>query len=204
MVSIYDNTSKELMEALESHFECFRLSSIPGTVDLLTSCSNNVHSRDQFRKYNSAILPGMTSYAPPPSISLFSLISYFISFLFLSSFLRAQAVRRTLNSLPINSQSYSPSPYCDQSIFSFDERAISSSEKPRAFPETPIKVHSRKSGSLKFKVGPPPSLRTPPKGKRIASYIFHPHHPFMIAVHQNFVQPAVVNFHAKLSDVDLS
>ncbi|KAI8913334.1 De-etiolated protein 1 Det1-domain-containing protein [Gorgonomyces haynaldii] len=66
----------------------------------------------------------------------------------------AQAYRRILAALPWNAQSFTFSPYFDQDLFSYDEKLINASDRPRQSAELPCKFYCRKTGVLKFKLDP--------------------------------------------------
>lgn len=46
------------------------------------------------------------------------------------------------------------SPYLDHRLFSYEEKWISSMERPKACGEGPIAFHGREDGTLKFKIHP--------------------------------------------------
>ena len=50
-----------------------------------------------------------------------------------------EARKRVLAQLPISAQSYSPSPFLDLSLFSYDDKWVSVMERPKACGEHPIR-----------------------------------------------------------------
>ncbi|XP_058105205.1 light-mediated development protein DET1 isoform X5 [Magnolia sinica] len=112
-----------------------------------------------------------------------------------------QFVKKLMASLPFSCQSQSPSPYFDQSLFRFDEKLISATDRHRQSTEHPIKFISRRQpNSLKFKIKPgfeigPEAGEVVARPKRISSFLFHPILPLALSVQQTFMQPSVVNIH---------
>ncbi|PJF19116.1 hypothetical protein PSACC_01089 [Paramicrosporidium saccamoebae] len=62
------------------------------------------------------------------------------------------AAKRLLLSLPYSPQTYSESPYLDPSIFRFDERSVSSSERQRSAADFPVRFFSRRSDRVAFRL----------------------------------------------------
>ncbi|CAN6463762.1 unnamed protein product [Victoria cruziana] len=109
----------------------------------------------------------------------------------------SQFVKRMLSSLPFSCQSLSPSPYFDHSLFRYDEKLISATDRPRQSTEHPIKfILRRPPCSLRFKIKTGPEAGTgDSRSKRICSFLFHPILPLIISVQQTYMQPTVVNIH---------
>ncbi|KAF5452834.1 hypothetical protein F2P56_027796 [Juglans regia] len=110
----------------------------------------------------------------------------------------SQFMKKMLGSLPYSCQSLSPSPYFDQSLFRFDEKLISASDRPRQSTDHPIKfILRRQPCSLKFKIKLGPEAGSADgRTKKIASFLFHPFLPLALSVQQTlFLQPSVVNIH---------
>jgi de-etiolated-1 len=109
-------------------------------------------------------------------------------------------VQRLLAHLPIAPQSVSSSPYLDYALFQFDEKLVSSSERPRPMADHAVKFLSRsRRNRVRFKL----DLGVSPgsdggHAKRIASYVWHPTQPFALSVVLAFMQPQVVNVHLRL------
>ncbi|KAL0292392.1 UNVERIFIED_CONTAM: Light-mediated development protein DET1 [Sesamum calycinum] len=99
-----------------------------------------------------------------------------------------------LSTLPFNCQSQSPSPYFDHSLFRYDDKLISATDRHRQSTDHPIKFISRRQPNiLKFKIKPgPESGNADTRTKKISSFLFHPILPLAISVQQTlFLQPAV-------------
>jgi de-etiolated-1 len=95
-------------------------------------------------------------------------------------------------------QSMSSSPYLDYALFQYDEKLVSSSERPKPVADHPIKFLSRtRRNRVRFKL----DLGTAASDghtKRIASYVFHPTQPFVLSIVMAFMPPQVVNVHLRL------
>lgn len=110
----------------------------------------------------------------------------------------SQFVKKTLVSLPFTCQSQSPSPYFDQSLFRFDEKLISATDRHRQSTDHPIKFISRRQPKIpKFKIKPGPEAGSlDARTKKISSFLFHPILPLVISIQQTmFFQSPVVNIH---------
>ncbi|KAM7343157.1 de-etiolated protein 1 abo [Cochliomyia hominivorax] len=113
----------------------------------------------------------------------------------------AEAAARFNPTLPISSQSFSTSPYLDYSLFNYDDRFISTLERPRLNSLEPIRFWDRSTGLIKFRVfleQPNDSrhadfelVRNP---RDLVSFIFHPYEPFFISI-QKFLSRYILNFH---------
>nr|XP_002124474.1 DET1 homolog [Ciona intestinalis] len=113
-----------------------------------------------------------------------------------------EAVKRLLAQLPIPAQSHSPSPYLDLALFSFDDKWVSSIERPKSSSDYPIRFYSRDSGLLKFQIRAGMMSGTATQSssqRRLVAFTFHPHEPFAISVQRinvaTGVAEYVVNFH---------
>lgn len=175
LLAFYQNSSEELFCLLEQYCDQFRASSqYPLYMRFISSYNNNIHAREQLRKQKAACIESKASSYP-------------------------QFVKKTLACMPFSSQSQSPSPYFDQSLFHFDEKLISATDRHRQCMEHPIKFISRRyPNSLKFKINPGLEAgASDGRTKRVASFIFHPIFPFAISIQQAFMQPSVVNIHLR-------
>lgn len=175
VVGVYENTNKEFAETFEQFCEHFRASSCPaGSIKYRTTCSNNSFVREHLMKQKMAVMTAKNGG-------------------------ETQAVKRILSALPFSPQSWSESPYFDKSLYNYDEKVISSTERPKPCAEYPIKFYSRDDGQVHFRITP----GLPDKNdrtKKFASYIFHPLYPFVISVQHALFQPSVVNFHFRKQD----
>lgn len=165
ILAFYPNSSEELLQLVEHYWDHFRVvPQSPLYMNFISSYSNNIFAREQLRKQKAACISGKIG-------------SY------------AQVIKRTLASLPHNSQSLSPSAYFDQYLFHFDEKLISSTDRHKPCAEHPIKfISRRRPNTLKFKINPGLELGSNDGHiKRVASFLFHPIFPFVISVQQSFI-----------------
>eukprot|EP01135_Chromosphaera_perkinsii_P011978 Nk52_evm5s2554 gene=Nk52_evmTU5s2554 len=173
VIAVHDNTSEHFLKLFEDCCDYFRAPDSKGHISFPSSCSSNKFARDQLRKHQYMVRHARNGG-------------------------HLHAIKRVLSSLPFSSQTFSPSPYFDQSLYSYDEKVISSSERPKPCNDFPVKFYNRDTDAIKFKINPGTKSRPPgPKVKKYASYIFHPHDPFVITVQHTYLQPSVVNLHLK-------
>ena len=109
-----------------------------------------------------------------------------------------EATKRILAQLPISAQSYSSSQYLDLSLFSYDDKWVSSMERPKACAEFPIGFFARDSGLLKFRIYAVTQGMWPPtsSSRRLVAFTFHPTEPFAISV-QRINTDYIANFHIR-------
>uniref|UniRef100_A0A0R0LM18 Light-mediated development protein DET1 n=1 Tax=Glycine max TaxID=3847 RepID=A0A0R0LM18_SOYBN len=169
IVSFYQNSADELYLLFEQFCDHFHATSRNSMyMNFISSHSNNIHALEQLR-----------SIKDKASSS-------------------AQFVKKMLASLPFSCQSQSPSPYFDQSLFRFDDKLISATDRHRQSTDHPIKfILRRYPYSLKFKIKPGPEAGSMDgRAKKISSFLFHPILPLALSVQQTlFLQPSVVNIH---------
>ncbi|XP_028068649.1 light-mediated development protein DET1 isoform X4 [Camellia sinensis] len=169
VVAFYQNSSEELYFLFEQFCEHFHATSKNSlSMNFISSHSNNIHALEQLRCNKN------------------------------KSNIFPQFVKKMLASLPFSCQSQSPSPYFDQSLFRFDEKLISATDRHRQSTDHPIKFIARRQPySLKFKIKPGPEAgSTDGRTKKISTFLFHPILPFALSVQQTlFLQPSVVNIH---------
>ncbi|CAI9760973.1 unnamed protein product [Fraxinus pennsylvanica] len=170
IISFYQNSAEELYSLFELFCDHFHSSSKNSSLymNFISSHSNNIHALEQLRSNKNKVT----------SFPLF--------------------VKKMLVNLPFNCQSQSPSPYFDQSLFRYDEKLISATDRHRQSADHPIKFISRRQQNiLKFKIKPGPEAGTSDcRTKKICSFLFHPVLPLAISIQQTmFFQPAVVNIH---------
>lgn len=169
IISFYQNSADELYTLFELFSDYFHSSSKSSFyMNFLSTHSNNIHAQEQLRCNKNK-----ASSSP-----LF--------------------VKKMLSTLPFNCQSQSPSPYFDHSLFRYDEKLISATDRHRQSTDHPIKfILRRPPNVLKFKIKPgPESGNADTRTKKISSFLFHPILPLAISVQQTlFLQPAVVNIH---------
>ena len=113
----------------------------------------------------------------------------------------SEAVKRMLLQLPSYSQSFSPSPYLDMELFSYDEKMISSSERPKTPSEGAVRFYERESGRLSFRLhaGFAASHSPANRGHTLVharvGFFPHPSQPFLISVQRTALDYKVLNFH---------
>uniref|UniRef100_A0A7N0TP82 Light-mediated development protein DET1 n=1 Tax=Kalanchoe fedtschenkoi TaxID=63787 RepID=A0A7N0TP82_KALFE len=169
IVAFHQNSSEELYLLFEKYCDYFHATSRNGLhMNFISSHSNNIHALDQLRSFKSKATSS------------------------------SQWVKKMLASLPFSCQSQSPSPYFDQSLFRFDEKLISATDRHRQCTDHPIKfILRRPPYSLKFKIKPgSEAANADARTKKVSSFLFHPFWPLALSVQQTlFLQPSVVNIH---------
>lgn len=170
VIGVYENTNKEFAQTFEQFCEHFRACSRPtGLIKYRSTCSNNSFVRENLMKQKVAVMNSRNGG-------------------------ETQAVKRILSALPFSPQSWSESPYFDKSLYNYDEKVISSTERPKQCADHPIKFYSRSDDQVQFRITPGlPDKQE--RSKRFASYIFHPYQPFIISVQHVLFQSPIVNFH---------
>ncbi|XP_021282131.1 light-mediated development protein DET1 isoform X3 [Herrania umbratica] len=169
IVAFYQNAADELYLLFEQFCDHFHEASINSLyMNFISSHSNNVHALEQLRCMKN-------------KATIFS-----------------QFVKKMLSPLPFNCQSLSPSPYFDQSLFRFDEKLISATDRHRQVTDHPIRFISRRQpNNLKFKIKPGPEFGSADgRSKKISYFLFHPFLPLALSIQQTlFLPPSVVNIH---------
>ncbi|CAI9783415.1 unnamed protein product [Fraxinus pennsylvanica] len=170
IISFYQNSAEELYSLFELFCDHFHSSSKNSSLymNFISSHSNNIHALEQL----------WSNKNKATSLSQF--------------------VKKMLVNLPFNCQSQSPSPYFDQSLFRYDEKLISATDRHRQSADHPIRFISRRQQNiLKFKIKTGPEAGSSDcRTKKICSFLFHPVLPLAISIQQTlFLQPAVVNIH---------
>ncbi|KAL5747027.1 hypothetical protein ACOSP7_024021 [Xanthoceras sorbifolium] len=169
VVAFYQNSADELYFLFERFCNHFHATSRNSMyMNFISSHSNNIYALEQLRSIKN-------------KAGNFS-----------------QFVKKIMASLPFSCQSQSPSPYFDQSLFRYDEKLISATDRHRQSTDHPIKfIARRQPRTLKFKIKPGPEAGSMDgRTKRISSFLFHPFLPLAISIQQTlFLQPAVVNIH---------
>ncbi|KAK6253147.1 hypothetical protein QUC31_014867 [Theobroma cacao] len=169
IVAFYQNAADELYLLFEQFCDHFHEASINSLyMNFISSHSNNVHALEQLRCMKN-------------KATIFS-----------------QFVKKMLSPLPFNCQSLSPSPYFDQSLFRFDEKLISATDRHRQVTDHPIRFISRRQpNNLKFKIKPGPEFgNADGRNKKISYFLFHPFLPLALSIQQTlFLPPSVVNIH---------
>ncbi|KAL3625245.1 acid phosphatase det1 [Castilleja foliolosa] len=126
IVSFYQSSTDELYTLFELFCDHFHSSSNNSSyMNFLSTHSNNIHALEQLKSNKNK------------STNL------------------PQYVKKMLCALPINCQSQSPSAYFDHSLFRYDEKLISATDRHRQSTDHPIKfILRRQPNTLKFKIKP--------------------------------------------------
>ncbi|CAI9098967.1 OLC1v1035707C3 [Oldenlandia corymbosa var. corymbosa] len=126
IVAFYQNSSEELCTLFERFCDHFHVSGKSSLyMRYISTHSNNIHALEQMKSNKTKASSG------------------------------SQFVKKMLSSLPFSCQSQSPSPYFDQSLFRYDEKLISATDRHRQFTDHPIKfILRRQPNILKFKIKP--------------------------------------------------
>ncbi|GER36735.1 light-mediated development protein DET1, partial [Striga asiatica] len=177
IISFYQSSAEELYALFELFCDHFHTSSKSlFYMNFLSTHSNNIHALEQLRSNKNKT----------------------------TSFM--QFVKKMLSVLPMNCQSQSPSPYFDHSLFRYDEKLISATDRHRQSTDHPIKfILRRHPNTLKFKIHPgPESGGVDTRAKKISSFLFHPILPLAISVQQTvYLHPAVCRAIAVRNSTDI-
>ena len=116
VLSVFENTSPQLLAIFEEHMDYFRQVALnPEPLSAYSqSAANNIHAQALHLKMKQMIVHAR--HGGP-----------------------LEAVRRVLLSLPYSSQCWSTSPYFDLNMFVYDEKWISPLERPRPSPDLTVK-----------------------------------------------------------------
>ncbi|XP_023526408.1 light-mediated development protein DET1-like isoform X2 [Cucurbita pepo subsp. pepo] len=169
IVAFYQNSGDDLYLLFERFCNHFHAASRNSLcMNFISSHSNNIHAQEQLRSLKNKA----ASYS--------------------------QFVKKMLVSLPFNCQSQSPSPYFDLSLFRYDEKLISATDRHRQSTDHPIKfILRRPPYSLRFKIksGPEGGI-TDGRTKGISTFLFHPFLPLALSIQQTtYLHPSVINIH---------
>ena len=167
VLAVYENTSLHLLKVFEQNPGLFRSADVIHG-HLQAACSD-IYSNQLQHRFKETIINA--KYGG-----------------------HTEAVKRLLAQLPMSSQSYSPSPYLDLSLFSYDDKWISQVERPRSSGDYPIKFYSRDSGLLKFQIRTGLISGNQSSSRKLVAFTFHPTEPFAISV-QRLNTDYVFNFH---------
>ncbi|XP_074584097.1 light-mediated development protein DET1-like isoform X4 [Curcuma longa] len=170
IVAFYQNSSEELYSLFERFYDYFHADSRESVhANFISSHSNNIHALEQLRSMKSKA-SGFSQYA-----------------------------KKMLSTLPYTCQSQSPSPYFDLSLFRYDEKLISSTDRHRHSTDHPIKFISRRQPNVpKFKIKTGIDTGGADNRAKRSSFLFHPYLPLVLSIQQTYMQPTVVNIHLRL------
>ena len=172
VLAVYENTSQQLLDLFENFCDMFRNACLSNQDGYTSSPSNNIFAHLIQQRFKQTIVSAKNGGAN-------------------------EARKRVLAQLPISAQSYSPSPFLDLSLFSYDDKWVSVMERPKACGEHPIRFYGRECGLLKFKIYAGVQGRhPPPQARRLVAFTFHPTDPFAISVQRTNLE-YVVNFHVR-------
>lgn len=175
ILSVYNNTSEELLYLFENFCDSFRNAKLAFRSQWTCSPSNNIYANLLHQRFKQTIISAKGGGI-------------------------IEARKRLLAQLPISAQSYSSSPYLDLSLFSFDDKWVSLMERPKAASEFPIRFFARDSGLLRFRIHAGVQKSTLNSGRRLVAFCFHPNEPFAISV-QRINTDYIANFHIWNSNV---
>lgn len=116
IVSVFENTSEELLTLFENFCDQFRNATLQCEAQFACSTSSNLYARQIHQRLKQTIINAKYG-------------GY------------TEAVRRLLAQLPISSQSYSGSPYLDLALFSYDDKWVSVMERPKSCGDHPIRYY---------------------------------------------------------------
>lgn len=166
---VYENTSSAMLWLFENFCDSFR-NNYFRSYQHVSSPSNNIYANLLHQKFKDAIIHARCS---------------------------VEATRRTLSILPISAQSYSPSPYLDLSLFSYDDKFVSVMERPKSCGEHSIKFYARDAGYLRFKIhAEMDSQNVPHRALRLVVFAFHPFDPLALSF-QRTNSEYIVNLHLR-------
>ena len=181
VISVFDNSSAEFLNIFEQFCDHFRNAHITSPWQLTCSPSNNTYSRISQQRFKQTMINARNGGF-------------------------TEAVKRLLAQLPISAQSFTPSPYLDLSLFSYDDKWISVMERPKACSDHPIRFFARDSGLLRFRIHAGLDAKReglPSSGaRRLVAFTFHPFDPLAISV-QRTNSDYVVNIHLRNESVKL-
>ncbi|MBA0601590.1 hypothetical protein Gorai_004763 [Gossypium raimondii] len=206
IVAFYQNAADELYLLFERFCDHFHATSINSMyMNFISSHSNNIHALEQLKSMKNKA----TSVSQDSARHGNGVAGYHFQHSILSLHLQVcmpnclmtllQFVKKMLSSLPLNCQSMSPSPYFDQSLFRFDEKLISATDRPRQSTDHPIRFISRRQPNiLKFKIKTGPEFGgADGRSKKYSHFLFHPAWPLALSFIQPslFLPPSAVNIH---------
>ncbi|PPD66196.1 hypothetical protein GOBAR_DD36926 [Gossypium barbadense] len=200
------NAADELYLLFERFCDHFHATSINSMyMNFISSHSNNIHALEQLKSMkNKATSVSQDSARHGNGVAGYhfqhSILSLHLQFCMPNCLMTLlQFVKKMLSSLPLNCQSMSPSPYFDQSLFRFDEKLISATDRPRQSTDHPIRFISRRQPNiLKFKIKTGPEFGgADGRSKKYSHFLFHPAWPLALSFIQPslFLPPSAVNIH---------
>ena len=128
VLNIMRNSSPQLLDTFEHMHDYFALTAVDGLASHQqhhTLASSNMHARQAYERNVKAVCKFNSS---------------------------SEMTKCILAQLPVSSQSYVAPPYLDHSLFSYDEKLVSNIERPKPVSDHLIKMFSRDTGRLSFKI----------------------------------------------------
>ncbi|XP_065334852.1 DET1 homolog [Cloeon dipterum] len=173
VLAVYENSAEEMLALLENFCDYFRNTKMHK--NFACSPSNSIHARHIMQRLKQTIVSAR--FGGP-----------------------TEAIRRLLCQLPVSAQSFTSSPYLDNSLFSYDEKRVSMMERPKCCGEYPIRFYGRDCGLLKFRMHAGimnANMGAPRISRRLVAFIFHPTDPFAISVQRSNNAEYIVSFHVR-------
>lgn len=112
--AVFENISEDLLQVYENYADHFRVPISHPLSCNVSSVSNDMHARALHIKFKQTITNARFGG-------------------------RTEATRRLLGQLPISSQCHSNSPYLDLALFSYDDKWVSSLERPKNVADGPVR-----------------------------------------------------------------
>ncbi len=175
ILAVYEHTSPELLRLMENFQDHFRNSWLHLSPQFPSSPSSSLYAQRIQQMFKSTLIAAKNGG-------------------------QREAISRMLTQLPISAQSYSPSPYLDLALFTYDKKWVSQLERPKTCGDHPIRFFTCDSGMLRFKINTGAAERqVSPNNRRQVAFIFHPFEPFIISVQRTERIPAEykINFHIR-------
>lgn len=172
ILGVYAHTSPELLQLMENFHDHFRNSWLHLQPQFPSSPSSSIHARQIQQMFKWTLIVAKNGG-------------------------QREAISRMLTQLPISAQSYTPSPYLDHALYSYDDKWVSQLQRPKTCGDHPIRFFTRDSGMLRYKINLGASERQVSQtNRRLVAFIFHPFEPFIISV-QRTASEYKVNFHIR-------
>ena len=127
IVNIFRNNSAQLLHAYESFQDYFTLTTLDTNFTFHSLPSNDMYARQQLEQ-NIKNIKKFNNHN--------------------------DVVKYLLTQIPISAQSYSVTPYLDHSLFTYDDKYISSFDRPKAIGDQVIRFNNRETNRPCFKIYP--------------------------------------------------
>ncbi|RKP10149.1 De-etiolated protein 1 Det1-domain-containing protein [Thamnocephalis sphaerospora] len=127
VIAIHENTSSAMFHLIEGAFDQARGPIYNFPVQYYSSFSSSLYARELHKKQQYALKEAKNG-------------GY------------THAIKHMLSLLPCSPQSFCDSPYMDHSLFSYDEKALLTQERPQKAQDYPVKFFDRRSSQMRFKL----------------------------------------------------